>query len=194
MDSSQKLPLNSQNCELDFEVSDSDAERHPTYDHFATYPTESRYYAGSPPITPQNHGSAGVSDFESDQFASNLPSIGDEMLRVARFLLAVLIGAGTVLAWQSCGGEARVRASTPVDSLVTLTDLAQELKPMSLDIAIMRRGLEQLAAKQELTAQNVASLQGTVQDIGQEISSLPLSQAVRIPPRKPSLSNVQPLR
>lgn len=64
---------------------------------------------------------------------------------------------------------------------------------MSLDIAIVRRGLEQLAAnqfqlaaKQELVAQNVATLQGAEEDIKQEISSLPLSQTIVHVPRKPS--------
>jgi hypothetical protein len=72
---------------------------------------------------------------------------------------------------------------------------------MSLDIAIVRRGLEQLAAsqfqlaaKQELVAQNVATLQGAEEDIKQEISSLPLSQIIVRVPRKPSPLAGQSLR
>jgi hypothetical protein len=131
---------------------------------------------------------------------------------VARFFFAVLIGVGATLAWQSHGDEAKnlIRISAPAmgwllsdstPAAATLSDLAQQLKPMSLDIAIVRRGLEQLAAnqfqlaaKQELVAQNVATLQGAEEDIRQEISSLPLSQIIVRVPRKPSPLAGQSLR
>lgn len=210
MDSSQSLSLNFQDDELDLEPRDLGAGRVPSY--LETVPERFEHYTKSPPVAPPNHMYARFSDFENRQFAKNRPSIGKRMFRAgARFFFAVLIGVGATLAWQSHGDEAKnlIKVSAPAlgwllpDSTpvaATLTDLAQQLKPMSLDIAIVRRGLEQiaadqyqLAAKQELVAQNVAILQGAEEDIKQEISSLPLSQIARVP-RKPSLLAGQSLR
>jgi hypothetical protein len=71
---------------------------------------------------------------------------------------------------------------------------------MSLDLAIVRRSLDQLAAhqdqlaaKQEQMAKSVATLQGIEQDISQEISSLTVSQTVHIPHKPPSPTG-QPMR
>jgi hypothetical protein len=213
MDSSQSLPLNSQNGELDLEPRDLDAGRDPSSQRLETVPEESEYYIESPPVAPPSYVSARFSDFENRQFAKNRPPIGRRMFRaVARFFFAVLIGVGATLAWQSHGDEAKnlIRISAPAmgwllsdstPAAATLSDLAQQLKPMSLDIAIVRRGLEQLAAnqfqlaaKQELVAQNVATLQGAEEDIRQEISSLPLSQIIVRVPRKPSPLAGQSLR
>ena len=192
---------------------DLDAKRDPSYQRIGIASEEAEHYAEAPPVAPPGYVSGHFSDFENYQFANIRPSIGDRTFRaVARFLFAALIGVGVTLTWQSYGGEAKdiIRASAPAlgwllsdstPAAVTLSDLAQQLKPMSLDIAIVRRGLEQLAAnqyqlaaKQELMAQNVATLQVAKQDISQEISSLPLSQAVHIPPRRPSSPTGQPLR
>jgi hypothetical protein len=52
------------------------------------------------------------------------------------------------------------------------------------DLAAMRNSVEQLAAKQELMAQNIATLQAAEQDIIQTRSSPPLSEPVSPPPRK----------
>jgi hypothetical protein len=213
MDSSQSLPLNSQNGELDLEPRDLDAGRDPSYQRLETVPEESEYYIESPPVAPPSYVSARFSDFENRQFAKNRPPIGKRMFRaVARFFFAVLIGVGATLAWQSHGDEAMnlMRVSAPAlgwllpdstPAAATLSDLARQLKPMSLDIAIVRRGLEQLAAsqfqlaaKQELVVQNVATLQGAEEDIKQEISSLPLSQIIVRVPRKPSPLAGQSLR
>ena len=51
------------------------------------------------------------------------------------------------------------------------------------DLAVMRNSIEQLAAKQEQMAQNIAALQAAEQDIIQT-SSPPLSEPVSPPPRK----------
>ena len=51
------------------------------------------------------------------------------------------------------------------------------------DLAVVRRSLEQLAAKQDQMAQNIATLQAAEQDIRQKMSSPPASRAA--PPRKP---------
>jgi len=157
---------------------------------------------------------ARYSDFENHQFATSRPSIGKLVFRtVARFFFAALIGIGATLAWQSYGDEANqmVRTwapsigwllpdSTMTPAAATLSDLAQQLKPMSLDLAIVRRSLDQLAAhqdqlaaKQEQMAKSVATLQGIEQDISQEISSLTVSQTVHIPHKPPSPTG-QPMR
>jgi hypothetical protein len=56
--------------------------------------------------------------FESDRLANERPSIVRRMLRsITRFCIAVLIGVGATLAWQSCGDKAREVLSTQVPSL-----------------------------------------------------------------------------
>jgi hypothetical protein len=58
------------------------------------------------------------SGFNNDHLASGRPSIVRRMfLALARFSIAVLIGVGATLAWQSYGDEAREALSTQVPSL-----------------------------------------------------------------------------
>ena len=160
--------------------------------------------------------------FQNDHLAGR-PSIVRRVLRsLARFSIAVLIGVGATLAWQSYGDTAREMLSTQVPSLSWLSvstttptpdaegsaqkpavsqsaPIAQtappaaaattseftQLEPIAHDLAAMRRSLEQLAAKQEQMAQNIATLQAVVeQDIKQKMSSPLPSQAVPLPPRK----------
>ena len=73
----------------------------------------------------------------------------------------VFIGVGGTLAWQYYGGEAvrtwapslssLLPASTmePPAPTVTSTELKQQLKPMAIDLALVRRSEEQLAANQD---------------------------------------------
>jgi hypothetical protein len=156
------------------------------------------------------------------QLASDGPSIGRRVFRaLTRFFIAVLIGVGATLAWQSHGDDAKqiVRTwapslgwllpvstttspdrpgasqnaalpqSAPVTqsaapaSALTAGELAQQLEPITRDLAVVRRSLEQLAAKQEQMAQNIATLQAAEQDIRQKMSSPPPSRPA--PPRKP---------
>ena len=102
------------------------------------------------------------SNFQSNQFASERPSIGRRISRtLARFFFAVLIGVGTTLAWQSYRKEAKEVVTTWVPSLgwllpvsATMTsastetspELGQQLKPIALDLALIRRSVEQLAS------------------------------------------------
>ena len=103
---------------------------------------------------------------KNDQVASNRPSIGRRIFRtVTRFLIAVLIGVGATLAWQSHGDEAKetirtwapslgwllsVSAPTSPAAAATSRELVQEIEHIARDLAIVRRSVEQLAAKQEL--------------------------------------------
>lgn len=56
------------------------------------------------------------------------------------------------------------------------------------DLAVIRDSIEQLTAKQEQMAQNIATLQAAEQDIIQQRSSPPLSEPVSPPPRKKARS------
>jgi hypothetical protein len=149
------------------------------------------------------------SGFKNAQFKSDKPSIGGRLTRsVARLSLAVLIGVGATLAWQSYGGEAvrtwapslswLLPASTmePPAPAVTSTELQQQLqqqlRPMAIDLALVRRSEDQLAAnqdqlarKQDQMAQAIAALQAAEQEVSQKISSPPTSGAAHVPPPKP---------
>ena len=116
------------------------------------------------------------------------PSIGRRIFRtISRFFIAVLLGVGATLAWQSYGDEAKERVRTLAPSMGRLLDLiptkasARAISPelvrqqelIARDLAIVRRSLEHLAAKQE---QMVLYIQSS--------SSVP-SWAVPILPRSP---------
>ena len=132
------------------------------------------------------------------------PSMGKRIVRtVTRFSVAVLIGIGGTLAWQAYGDEAREMAVTRAPSLgwllsvsktkpvaaaaATSPDLTQQLAPLAQNLDAMRRSVEQLAARQEQLAQNVATLQSVGQDIREKVSAPPQpQQAASSPPPKPS--------
>ena len=93
------------------------------------------------------------SSFRDSQVASGRPSIGMRIFRtVTRFFIAVLIGVGATLAWQSHGDAARemllTRAPTlawllPVSTTkspvvaATTPDLAQQLGPLALNLDVI---------------------------------------------------------
>ncbi len=160
--------------------------------------------------------------FENDHLAGR-PSIVRRVLRsLARFSIAVLIGVGATLAWQSYGDQAREMLSTQVPSLSWLTvstttptpdaegsaqkpagsqsaPIAQtappaataftQLEPIAHDLAAMRRSLEQLAAKQEQMAQNIAAMQAAEQDIRKKMFAQTISDQPRKPPKPPANSS-----
>jgi hypothetical protein len=145
------------------------------------------------------------------EVASDRPSIGRRMLRsLARFSIAALIGVGATLAWQSYGDAAKemviARAPTlawllsisttkPPVVAATSTDPMQQLAPLTFNLDVVRRSVEQLAAKQEQMAQNIAALQAVEEDIRQKMSSTPPSpapQAASIPQPKPPQPRAQP--
>ena len=168
--------------------------------------------------------------FKNYHLGSDRPSIGRRMFRaLARFFIAVLIGVGATLAWQSYRDEATEMVRTwvpsvawllpvstatwPANGSVSAQDAASllqsaqviqtpahtaaatspelvQLEPMARDLAVVRRSLEQLAAKQEQMAQNIATVQAVGQDIRQKMSPAS-SPAVPVPPRKPPRPNAQ---
>ena len=96
------------------------------------------------------------SGFKNTQVASDRSSIARRIIRaLGRFSLVLLLGVGATLAWQSYGGE-MVRAWAPSLSWLVPTSPSAELqallKPVALDLAIMKRSIEQLAGGQDQLA------------------------------------------
>lgn len=132
------------------------------------------------------------------------PSIGRRIVRgLTRFSIAVLIGVGATLGWQSYGDTAKEMAvarapmlawllstSTTKSPVVAATSSgpAQQLEPLAANLDAVRRSVEQLAYKQEQIGQNIAALQAVQQDIRQKISLTPPSP----PPTEQAASIAQP--
>jgi hypothetical protein len=190
MNYSESLPLNDRYDERDVAARDLDAGRH------------SDQRAGTAPHRSRSYRSSGLKNAQS---RSDGPSISRRLTRsFVRVFLAVLIGVGGTLAWQSYGGEmVRTWAPSlgwllPVSAIeapapaVTSADLQQQLRPVALDLAIVRRSVEQLATnqdqlarKQDQMAQVIAGLQAAERDISQKISVPPPQKVVHVPPPKP---------
>src|SRR5260370_31222149 len=80
------------------------------------------------------------SGLKNTQVASDRPSITRRIIRtLGRFSLAVLIGVGATLAWQSYGGE-MVRACAPSHGwffpVSPSDELQAQAKPLPLDLAL----------------------------------------------------------
>jgi hypothetical protein len=162
---------------------------------------------GKRPVKPSIH-SPGSSSLKDDQVASDRPSVGRRIFRtLARFFIAVFIGVGGTLAWQSHGDSARemviaraptlawwLSVSTTKSPAVTATspDPMQQLEPLASNLDVVRRNVEELATKQDQMAQNIATLQAVEEDVRQKISSTsPSQQAAPIPQRKPPQPRAQ---
>jgi hypothetical protein len=101
------------------------------------------------------------SGFNNDHLASGGPSIVRRMFRaLARFSIAVLIGVGATLAWQSYGDEAREALSTQVPSLrwlsVSTTTSVPDGKGSTPDVAL--RQSTPAAQRQALAAATTSEL------------------------------------
>jgi hypothetical protein len=123
------------------------------------------------------------SGFKNAAVANNRPSnIGRIIRAPIRFFIAIVVGVVATLAWQSYGGEV-VRAWAPSLGWLLPASLSEELqaqiKPVAVDLAIIRRSVEQLASnqdqlarKQDQLAQAFATMQAAVRDINQDILAL----------------------
>jgi hypothetical protein len=134
-----------------------------------------------------------LSSVDEGQMASDRPSIVGRIFRLPRFFIAVLIGIGATLGWQSYGDAAReiivehiptLASVLPVATMkspvlaATSPEMVQQLLPLTFGINVMRRSVDQLAATQEQLAQNIAALQATVEeDVRQKLSSTPPTPA-----------------
>ena len=174
-------------------------------------PSASQYHEGDFVATPewpapsasniQNWPKPGPSNIQNNQ---RRLSIGRRMSRAfARYAIVLLIGIGATLAWQSYGDESMEMVRTEAPSLAWLlpvskvrpppdgqesvaaavtAELVQRLKPMALDLAILRRSVEQLGVKvEELAAkQDQMSHSIVLQSVeqGQKLSSPPQPRVV----------------
>jgi hypothetical protein len=189
MYSTKSLPLNDDYPQRDVEASDLDAER----------ASSNRVHPLRPGRPYRSSGS------KNAQFRSDRPSISRRLTRkLARFFLVVLIGVGGTLAWQH-GDEVTEMVRTWAPSLGWLlpvstikapapTVTTADLKPVAIDLALVRRSIDQLASnqdqlarKQEQMTQAIVTLQAAEQDIKQNILALaPLApKAAAVPPPKP---------
>ena len=133
----------------------------------------------------------------SDQAANGRTSIGRRILRsLTRFSIAILIGVGATLGWQSYGDAAREMLEARAPTLAWLVSIsvtkppvvavtppasAQQLESLASNLDVVQRSVELLAAKQEQMAQNIATLQAVGEDIRQKMSyTPPPQQAVSI--------------
>lgn len=146
--------------------------------------------------------------------ASRKPSVVRRMFRaVGRFFVAMLIGVGATLSWQAYGDDAREMVITRAPSLAWLVpassarsagptasspNLAQQLQPMTLDVALVRRQIEQLSVDQQQLGANevqiadsVARLQATEQDVSQKLASIIESRTGHLRPRASAQRAVQ---
>jgi hypothetical protein len=152
------------------------------------------------------------SGLKDDHVVSDRPAIGRRILRtLTGFFIAVLIGIGATLGWQSHGDAARDMVVAQAPSLgwllsvsttkspakaATALDPLQRLEPLAFNLDVVRRSVEQLAAKQEQMAQNIATLQAVADDVRQRMSTTPASspsqqQAALIPQHKPPQPRAQ---
>lgn len=142
------------------------------------------------------------SSLRNERVVSDRPSVGGRAFRsFTRFFVAVLFGVGGTLAWQSHGNAMRemvvaqapalawlLSVSTTSPALAaTSSDPVQQLTPLASNLDAVRRSVEQLAARQEQMAQNIAKLQAVEEDIRQTVSS----PAPSIPQQKPPQPKAQ---
>jgi len=162
-----------------------------------------------PSIDPPHHYR-----FGEGPLASGRPSIGRRIFRtLTRFSIAVLIGVGATLGWQSDAAKEMLVARAPMLAWVlsvsttkspvvaaTSTDPMQQLAPLASNLDVVRRSVEQLAARQEQMAQNIAALRAVEEDIRQKMMSstppvptqqAPAQQAASIPQPKPPQPKAQ---
>ncbi|WOH65023.1 hypothetical protein [Bradyrhizobium sp. BWA-3-5] len=153
-------------------------------------------------------GSAYSYRFGEGRPESSRPSIGRRLFRsIVRFSIAVLIGVGATLGWQAYGDEAREILVTQAPVLawvlpvpttkspiaVPYADPTRQLAPMASTLDAVRRSVEQLAAKQEQMAQNIAALRAAGEDVRQKTPAAPAAAtATAAAPAQPAVSAPQP--
>ena len=145
------------------------------------------------------------------QNAIKKPSVENRMVRsLSRFFAAVLIGVALTLAGQSYSEQLNGMITDWAPSLAWLlpaqgpkktaegaisSEVAQQIKLIAVDLAIVRRNMGQLAAnqdqfaaKQEQMNQSIATLQQVEQDVRQQIFAPPALK----PAHPPAHNSPQP--
>jgi hypothetical protein len=141
---------------------------------------------------------------KNDHVVSSRPSIGRRMVRaLTRFFIAVLIGVGATLAWQSLAAREMMAAQIPLlawllpasetQPPVAASDPAQQLAPLASNLEVIRRSVEQLAAKQDQMAQSIVLLQATQEDVREKMAFASAAQQTAANPQpKPPQPRAQP--
>jgi hypothetical protein len=145
------------------------------------------------------------SNFNEEEVAvDRTPVVGRIFRTLPKFSIAVLTGVGAAFCWQFYGDAAREMVAEKAPTLAwwlpvstvkppateTSVDVLQQLKPLTFTLDVMRRSVDQLAAKQEQIAQNIAALQAVEEDVRQKVTSTPPSPAQQAP----SVSQSRPSR
>lgn len=148
------------------------------------------------------------------QNAIKRPSIGKRILRsVGRFFVALLIGVGLTLAGQSYSEQLNAVIADWAPPLASLlpaqsvkktepaisSEIVQQMKLIAVDLAIVRRNIEQLganqdqfAAKQEHMNQSIALLQQVEQDARPQVLAPPAPKTVHPPAHNPLQTSPAP--
>jgi hypothetical protein len=130
-------------------------------------------------------------------------TIGRTSRALARFSVVALVSVCATVAWQSYGaGMVKalapslgrlLPASAPSPSAIS-AEVRAQLKPVTLDLAVMKHSVEQLTSNQDQLvrredqlAQAFATLQAAKQDIDQKILALTAPRAAHVlpPPKSP---------
>ena len=201
-------------------------------------PTQSEFSAGRWAVKPWVDATVRPADLKNDRFPSKRPSLAGRSSRaVVRFLIAFCIGIAATLAWQHHGDAARemIASSSPQlgwlappvapvaqaapDMIAPAAQAApapdqQRLEAISLDLAVVRQSVDQLAASheqamrsvdqlaggqaqmtrtvdqlaagQEQMKQDITKLQAAEQNILRKIASAPPPRPAAAPARKPA--------
>jgi hypothetical protein len=153
---------------------------------------------GVRPANPSIH-SPHPSSLRRNQVRTRRPSVGRRIFRtLTRFFIAVLIGVGGTLAWESHGDAAKAMIvaqaptlawllsvstiKSPAVAATTSSDPVQQLGPLVSNLDVLRRSIEQLAAKQDQMVQSIAILQTVEEDIRQKMSFAPPSLSSQTSP------------
>ena len=156
---------------------------------------------------PRSNSRQRASIAANNRIVGRRPSLAKRMLHgTARFLLAVLIGIGATLSWQSYGAQAQKIIGTRYPSLAWLAalsptpsdtatpsspDAAAQPSPLAVDLSAVRHEVEQLAINQgqlnsneDQIARTVAAIQATELEVDQKVSAIAEPKPVHLSPRR----------
>ena len=194
------------------DISTSDAGRHPRRSLSQPRSEVSTSLRGTEPLEDE---APRWTYSKNDNFPSIRPSRRKRALRaLARFIMTLSIGVGGTLAWQSYGDAARetIAKSSPQLSWLAPQPAAvqtppavppnmvasaapspdqQQLKAMSLGIAAIRQGVDQLVAARNQMTNEITQLRAAQQVVLDRISAPPPRPAAApthkpVPPTPPS--------
>ncbi len=142
------------------------------------------------------------------QVARDRPPIRVRTFRLPLFSFAVLTGIVATLGWQSYGDAAKDTIAENVPALAsvlsvstmkspvssaTAPEIVQQLMPLTFGLEVMRRSVDQIAAKQEQISQDIVALHAVEEDVRQRVSSTPPppSQVVASSSQQPRRSRLK---